>query len=267
VNPWALPYQKPIPPTIIPGVLSRETAAWAAERDYPYLGLGGALQPCADTSNYYADQFAARGLQAGPENFGHVVFVYVDEDPDRAQQIGRALVYGGGNSNFAKAQYTLPAGFNSAAAIKRLANVPQSGWLGVTKERLDEETVEVHVDTNAESRARTEATYQRMVNDLMIIVGTPDQVTEKIKTVMRCLRPGMLIMMGPQGDISHEDRSKSIELIGNHVLPELRLEAQRLNLTDMFETKPGSNPLTPGQPRAAVVDQNAIDEINAARIT
>jgi len=264
VNPWALPLQKPVPPTIIPGFLSRETAQWAVKHNYPYLGLGGALKPSADLTNFYADEFAAKGLQAGPENFGHVVFVYVDETTERAQEIGRSLLYAGGNANFAKAQHTLPAGYNSPGAIKRLASVPQSGWLGVTDDSLEEErVVDVKAASIAESKRRKEETFQRMQDNFQIVVGTPDEVTEKLKVVLKCLRPGMLFFMAPQGDISHEDRSRSIRLLGTQVLPELRIEAERLKLTDMFERQPGSVALTPGQPRAAVVDLDAIEEHTA----
>jgi len=266
VNPWALPLQKPIPPTIVPGVLSRETALWAATRSYPYLGLGGPLKASAELTNFYADEFAARGLQAGPENFGHVVFVYVDETTERAQEIGRSLLFAGGNALFAKAQHTLPAGYNSPAAIKRLANVPQGGWLGITKDRLDEERIDVKTDSIAESRRRTEETYQRMQDNLQIVVGTPDEVAEKLKTVLRCLRPGMLFLMGPMGNISHEDRRRNIQLLGQHVLPELRTESDRLELTDMFQRQPGSVPLTPGQPRAAVSDLDAIEAYMATQV-
>jgi alkanesulfonate monooxygenase SsuD/methylene tetrahydromethanopterin reductase-like flavin-dependent oxidoreductase (luciferase family) len=263
VNPWALPYQKPIPPTIIPGYLSRETVQWAVNKGYPYLGLGGPLTPNADLSDFYADQFAERGLQAGPENFGHVVFVYVDETSERAQEIGRALLFAGGNANFAKAQHTLPAGYNSPAAIKRLATVPQGGWLGVTKERLDEEYVDVKAESVAEQRRRTAASYQKMQDNLQIVVGTPEEVTAKLKIVLRCLRPGMLFMMAPFGNVSNEDRRRSIQLLGDHVLPELRAEADRLELTDMFQRAPGSVTLAPGQTRAPVVDRDAIDAFNA----
>jgi alkanesulfonate monooxygenase SsuD/methylene tetrahydromethanopterin reductase-like flavin-dependent oxidoreductase (luciferase family) len=262
VNPWALPYQKPIPPTIIPGYLSRETVQWAVDKGYPYLGLGGPLAPNADLSDFYADQFAARGLQAGPENFGHVVFVYVDETSERAQEIGRALLYAGGNANFAKAQHTLPAGYNSPAAIKRLATVPQGGWLGVTKERLEEEYVDVKQANLAEQKRQTEAAYQRMQDNLQIVVGTPEEVTAKLKTVITCLRPGMLFFMAPFGNVSDQDRRRSIRLLGEKVLPELRAEAQRLELTDMFQRQPGSNKLEPGKTRKPVVNRNAINEYN-----
>lgn len=266
VNPWALPYQKPIPATIIPGFLSRETVQWAVAKGYPYLGLGGPLAPNADLLDFYADEFAARGLQAGPENFGHVVFAYVDDDKERAERVGLSFTFGGGNAAFAKAEHTLPAGYNSPSAIKRLATVPQSGWLGVTKERLDEETVGVKKFSIAEQRRSAEAKYQQMRDNLQIMVGTPEEITAKLKIVLRCLRPGMLFFMGPFGNVSDEDRRRSIRLIGERVLPELRTEAQRLDLKDMFQRAPGSVPLVPGQERAPVVDRAAIEAYNATAL-
>jgi len=263
INPWALPYQKPIPPAMVPGVLSRETALWAVSQSYPYIGLGSALRSSADLWNFYADEAAARGWQAGSENFGHVVFVYCDQSSERAQEVGRKMLYGGGNANFAKAQYTLPAGYNSPAAIKRLAGAPQSGWLGVTKESLNEATVGSRSDSVAEGYRKTQATYEKMRQELQVVVGTPEEVTEKLKIVMRCIRPGMLIMVS-QGVLGTEDRSRSIQLIGQHVLPELRAEGQRLGLTDMFERQPGSVRLDPGQTRAPVVDMDAIEEFLAS---
>ena len=264
VNPWALPYQKPIPPAIIPGFLSRETTQWAVDKGYPYLGLGGPLLPNADMSDFYADEYAARGLQAGPENFGHVVNIFVHEDGDRAQEIARAgFCFGGGNGNFAKAQHTLPAGYNSPAAIKRLATVPQAGWLGINKERLDEETIGIKKKTVAEQRAATEAGFDRMQDNLQMLVGTPEDVTEKLKIVLRCLRPGMLFMMAPFGNVSDEDRRRSIRLIGEKVLPAARVEAERLGLTDMIQRTPGSVRIPAGQKRAPVVDRDAIAAYHA----
>ena len=264
VNPWALPYQKPVPPAIIPGFLSRETAEWAVDKGYPYLGLGGPLAPNADLMDFYADRYAKRGLQAGPENFGHVVFCYVDDDKERAERIGlEAFTFGGGNSAFAKAEYTLPAGYNSPAAIKRLATVPQGGWLGVTKERLDEKTEGTRERSLEKQRHAAAAKYHQMRENLQMVVGTPEEVTAMLKTVLTCLRPGMLFFMAPFGNVSDEDRRRSIRLLGEQVLPELRAEADRLELTDMFQRQPGSVELEPGQNRRPVVDRDAIAEYTA----
>lgn len=262
VNPWVLPLQKPTPPTIVPGVLSKETAYWAADHTYPYLGLGAALRPTAQLWEMYADRLAERGLQAGPENFGYVVHVYVDESQERAEEIGRNHLYAGGNGNFAKAEYTLPAGYNSPSAIKRLASAPQGGWLGISREKLQEEQSDVPTEADFEkSRRKIEDRYTQMRNDLMMVVGTPEEVVSKIKLALRVVRPGMLFLMNVQGNVSHEDRRRCVRLLGQEVVPELKAEADRLGLPSMFDREPGSVRITDGQQRQPVVDLAPLDEL------
>lgn len=263
VNPWALPYQQPVP-TIIPGVLSRETAEWAADHSYPYLGLGAALKPSAELWNIYAARLASHGKQAGPENFGHLIQVYVDETEERAEEIGRNFLYGGGNGAFGKAEHNLPPGFQSGEALKRLAKAPQGGWLGVSAESLDAQTGEAAEANRAEKRSKAEAAYARLQQDLMVVVGTPDTVTEKIKVAMAALRPGHLFLMNLLGSAAHQDRRRSMELLGRHVLPELKAEGDRLGLPSMFDRQPGSVPLAPGQEPAPVADVSVIKEFVAA---
>jgi alkanesulfonate monooxygenase SsuD/methylene tetrahydromethanopterin reductase-like flavin-dependent oxidoreductase (luciferase family) len=89
VNPWALPYQKPHPPMWIPGTLSPETVRWCAEKAYPYFGLGTSLGPTCDLWDYYADEAAKHGYEAGSENFGYVLPTFVAETEERAQELGK----------------------------------------------------------------------------------------------------------------------------------------------------------------------------------
>src|SRR2546426_571402 len=86
VNPWALPYQKPHPQMWIPGVLSPETVRWCAEHAYPYIGLVTSLGPTCDLWDFYADIAAEHGYQAGPENFGYLMGVFVADTDERAQK-------------------------------------------------------------------------------------------------------------------------------------------------------------------------------------
>ena len=83
-----------------------------------------------------------------------------------------------------------------------------------------------------QQRAKTDEAYQRMQDSLQIVVGTPEEVTAKLKTVIECLRPGMLFFMGPQGDMAHEDRERNIRLIGEEVLPELRAHVRSGDYTE-----------------------------------
>ena len=43
VNPWVKPYQKPHPPVWLPGVVSRDSLMWAAEKRIPYIMLSTRL--------------------------------------------------------------------------------------------------------------------------------------------------------------------------------------------------------------------------------
>jgi alkanesulfonate monooxygenase SsuD/methylene tetrahydromethanopterin reductase-like flavin-dependent oxidoreductase (luciferase family) len=85
VNPWALPYQKPHPQMWIPGVISAETVKWCADHRYPYIGLGTMLGPTCDLWDYYADEAAKHGYQAGPENFGYLIPTVLAETEEKAQ--------------------------------------------------------------------------------------------------------------------------------------------------------------------------------------
>ena len=74
VNPWAKPYQEPHPQMWIPGLVSPDTARWCAQKRYPYVALATYPEPTAELWNIYAEEAAKEGYQAGPENFGYLLF-------------------------------------------------------------------------------------------------------------------------------------------------------------------------------------------------
>jgi alkanesulfonate monooxygenase SsuD/methylene tetrahydromethanopterin reductase-like flavin-dependent oxidoreductase (luciferase family) len=263
VNPWALPFQKPIPATIIPGVLSVETAMWAADHSYPYLGLTSALGPTAELWNLYADTYAKRGLQAGPENFGYVTRLFVADTEEEAQELGRSFCFAGAPGSFAKAQHTLPAGYNSPESIQRLSARPGGGFLGIDAAKLRDAGVDPADVDMAVERAKIQRSFDAQQKETTIIVGTPDSVLAKMKASMRLLRPGVYFLMNVQGKLTHQQRRRSIQLIGEHILPELRAYAKELDLPSMFDRKPGSVPLDPSQPRHRVVDLDALEELHS----
>jgi alkanesulfonate monooxygenase SsuD/methylene tetrahydromethanopterin reductase-like flavin-dependent oxidoreductase (luciferase family) len=264
VNPWVLPYQEPMPATIIPGVLSPETIEWASDHSYPYVGLATALGPTAELWDIYADRLAKRGIQAGPENFGYVCHVHVADTEARAQEIGRNFLFANGNGNFAAAAYTLPAGFNSAAAIQRLSKQRGSGWLGVSRSKLYGDGPPSD-NGLAEQKRKIDESWTENQRQLTMMAGTPDHLIDRIKLVMRLLRPGVLFLSGPFGVVPHEDRMRSLELLGKYVIPELREYARELDLPSMFERKPGSVMIPEGQRRQPVVDRSALDEVESFR--
>ena len=263
VNPWALPYQKPHPQMWIPGVLSPETVRWCAEHGYPYLGLVTALSPTCDLWDVYADIAADNGYQAGPENFGYLIGVFVAETDEKAQELGKGFVFGGGANAFSRPEHTLPPGYNSKNAIRLLAQRPEGGWVGVSKERLRQaQTGKGGDDKNLDVvRQKLLKAYTKAQQDLLMIVGSPQTVIEKIKVLLHVLRPGIFTVFNVQGQVGNKDRLTSIRLIGQEVVPAVKEYADSLGLTGPFERYPGSNTLQPGAKRLPVVDRTPLEEL------
>src|SRR6266404_746370 len=260
VNPWALPYQKPHPPMWIPGVISPETVKWCAEHNYPYFGLGTSLGPTCDLWEYYADEAAKHGFQAGPENFGYVMPTFVAETEERAQELGKGFLFGGGQNSFARVEHTLPPGYNSKDAIRRMAKQPQGSWLGVSGDKLRGQSEDVEIDPE-EIRRKLIPGYQKAQKALQLIIGSPRSVIPKLKAIMSTLRPVSLIIFSVQGPVSNEDRQISMKLIAQEVIPALKEHAKAIDLPDALERTPGSVKLRAGVSRVPVSDRGPLKEL------
>ena len=259
VNPWAVPYQKPHPPIWIPGVLSPETVQWCAAKRYPYVGLGTALGPTADLWDYYADEAASQGYQAGPENFGYLVPTFLAETEEKGQEVGKGFIYGGGQANFSRPEHTLPPGYVSKQAIRNLAKQPGGSWLGVSPEKLYQSQGKAPEDLDfAEVRKKLLSQYDKSQRALQTLVGTPKSVIPKIKIILEILRPGTLTFFAVQGPVSNADRLTSMELLAQEVIPEIRDYARQNGLLDAFERTPGSVSLRPDVARDPVVDRASL---------
>src|SRR5216684_4024794 len=257
VNPWALPYQKPHPPMWIPGVISPETVKWCAEHKHPYFGLGTALGPTCDLWDYYANEAAKNGFQAGPENFGYVMPTFVAETEERAQELGKGFLFGGGQNSFARVEHTLPPGYNSKDAIRRMAKQPQGSWLGVSGDKLRGHSEEEEIDPEV-IRQKLIPGYQKAQKALQLIIGTPRQVTAKLKSILTVLRPGAVVIFSVQGPVPNADRQTSMRLIAEEIIPALKEHAQSIGLLDAFERTPGSIKLTSGVSRGPVADRGPL---------
>ena len=97
VNPWMRPYQQPHPQIWIPGVVSRNTVAWAAEHRYPYVMLATRLGPTKESFDYYDQVAASAGYEAGPQHRGYLFKVHVDETEELAYETGKKYLEGPGN--------------------------------------------------------------------------------------------------------------------------------------------------------------------------
>jgi len=262
VNPWVKPYQE-IPQQWIPGVLSAETVMWCAEKQYPYLGLGTALGPTCDLWDMYADKSAELGYQAGPENFGYLLPIFCADTDEKAQEIGKGFIFGGGQNAFSRPEHTLPPGYNSKSAIRMLGQQPGGSWLGVSKEKLMA-GADDSWDASAYDglRAKLVAGYEKVQDQMQIVVGSPETCAQKIKDILSVIRPGVFTCFAVQGSVSDKDRLRSVELLGKEVLPDVRKFADEIGLFGPFDRTPGSVKLAPGTKRAPVVDREALAKLN-----
>ncbi|MBQ0720432.1 MAG: LLM class flavin-dependent oxidoreductase [Gammaproteobacteria bacterium] len=262
VNPWVKPYQE-IPQQWIPGVLSAETVMWCAEKQYPYLGLGTALGPTCDLWDMYADKSAELGYQAGPENFGYLLPIFCADTDEKAQEIGKGFIFGGGQNAFSRPEHTLPPGYNSKSAIRMLGQQPGGSWLGVSKEKLMA-GADDSWDASAYDglRAKLVAGYEKVQDQMQIVVGSPETCAQKIKDILSVIRPGVFTCFAVQGNVSDKDRLRSVELLGKEVLPDIRKFADEIGLFGPFDRTPGSVKLAPGTKRAPVVDREALAKLN-----
>jgi alkanesulfonate monooxygenase SsuD/methylene tetrahydromethanopterin reductase-like flavin-dependent oxidoreductase (luciferase family) len=243
VNPWVLPLQKPHPPIWIPGLISPETVKWCAEHRYPYVALATMLEPTLEMWKMYTDRAAEVGYQAGPENFGYLQPVFVHESDEKADELGRNFLYGGGFSHFARPEWMFPPGYNSKDASRRLASLfatPTTPGLSFVSQDKTEDINEL--------RKTIYAAYEGSKQNLQMITGTPKTVIPKLKKVLTVLRPG-IFSFWLDGPSPAKDRLTCIRLLGTEVIPALREIAKDLQLKDPFERRPGSVPLGPsGRP-------------------
>jgi alkanesulfonate monooxygenase SsuD/methylene tetrahydromethanopterin reductase-like flavin-dependent oxidoreductase (luciferase family) len=239
VNPWVLPLQKPHPPIWIPGLISPETVVWTAAHKYPYVALATMLKPTLELFNMYAKLAGEQGYQAGPENFGYLQPVFCADTEEKAEELGKCFMFGGGFSHFARPEWMFPPGYNSKAATRRLASMFANPNLPAShaEDKDPENDAEVQ-----ELKRKLYATYPDWQKQGQIITGTPKTLVKKLRHVLDVLRPG-IFSFWLDGPIPPEDRKRCVTLLGKEVMPELREVAKELGLTSPFEVTPGSRKL------------------------
>jgi alkanesulfonate monooxygenase SsuD/methylene tetrahydromethanopterin reductase-like flavin-dependent oxidoreductase (luciferase family) len=82
------------------------------------------------------------------------------------------------------------------------------------------------------------APYEEILASNRWIVGSPETVIRKTREVLSTLRPGILGVWTNDGDTSHADTMRCLELMGQEVLPAIREIGEELELTDPFQRTP-----------------------------
>ncbi len=229
VNPWVKPYQTPHPPIWLPGVVSRDSLMWAAEKRIPYIMLATEMEPTKQAFQLYHDSAAELGYQSGPQNLGYLWKVHVDETEELAEQTGRKYVQGPSNPFLAG---------NEGTVNPALVNLP-----GLTSRRrvLPTQAVATAARGGGGGVAGVLGRpYEQQIADHTIICGTPDTVIPKIRHVLEYIRPGSIFFWDGDGAMTHDDAMRSLRLMGQEVIPAVREMAKELELPGPFEVDPAT---------------------------
>jgi alkanesulfonate monooxygenase SsuD/methylene tetrahydromethanopterin reductase-like flavin-dependent oxidoreductase (luciferase family) len=214
VNPWAVPLQKPYPRVWIPGVLSRETVIWTAQQRYPYIALNTAIDATRTIWDTYSKAARDVGYEAGPENFGYLIRVHVQDSEEKAIQNARQFRWMQGEfTGLAHPVWANPSGYFSPSGRRNF----------------------VEFAVGRAKNPRGQPTFEEQVHDTMIICGTPKQVTERLKSLIEQTRPGIMGIWGNDGTVSKEDRRRCIELLVKEVMPAVKEHGKTLGLKDPWE--------------------------------
>jgi alkanesulfonate monooxygenase SsuD/methylene tetrahydromethanopterin reductase-like flavin-dependent oxidoreductase (luciferase family) len=214
VNPWAVPLQKPHPRIWIPGVLSKETVLWAARHRYPYIALNTSVDATKNIWNMYSQQAREVGYEAGPENFGYLIRVHVQETEEKALENARQFMWMQGEfTGLAHPVWANPSGYFSPSGRRNF----------------------VEFAVGRAKNPRGSPTFEEQIANTMIIAGTPKTVIPTLKTLIEQTRPGIMAFWANDGKVSPEDTRTCIRLLCQDVMPAVREHGKSLGLRSPFE--------------------------------
>jgi alkanesulfonate monooxygenase SsuD/methylene tetrahydromethanopterin reductase-like flavin-dependent oxidoreductase (luciferase family) len=231
VNPWAVPLQKPHPRIWIPGVISKETIIWAAQRGYPYIALNTPIDRTKQIWKFYDDVAIEAGYTPGPDYHGLLKQIHVAETEEKAIENARQFMWMQGEfTGLAHPVWSTPSGYGSPENRRAFVEFAS----GVSK------------------NPRYRPPLEKQLEELMIIAGTPKQVIAKLRILLEETRPGILAFWGNDGTVTNEDAKTCIRLLGQEVMPAVREMAKEFDLKSPFETnQPVSIDYMPGRMQPA----------------
>ena len=224
VNPFERPLQQPHPPIWIPGIGSPETLIWCARHHYPYIYLETDPQVTLDLTAIYTEAAKQVGYEPGPQNFGYLVRVHVQDTDEKAYDVGKGFLIG--NAGVGRVplpgDFMAPPGYNSREGAKHIVD-PYRRY------SLRPDPLYGGVDS---------AGWEKVVESNRVIVGNPDTVVRKLREVLSVVRPGILGVWTNDGTIGHEDTMRCLALMEHDVLPAVREMGKELGLPGPFEHTP-----------------------------
>ena len=192
VSVWPRPYQQPHPPIWVSGT-TRRLVEWTARQGYTLCNLLGAYDDTARSFRLYRKTAVEAGHpEPSPDNFAYLAFCHVAPTEEQARRTGEKLMYylKQGRQRLGAAS---PPGYSSTAA----AVAALRGKLGEVRKY----------------------SFERLIDEGIMLVGTPDTVTEQIRRLYETTGVGNLILMNHAGEMTSNEVRDSLCLFSREVMP------------------------------------------------
>ncbi|MEE2703630.1 MAG: LLM class flavin-dependent oxidoreductase [Myxococcota bacterium] len=207
VNPWPRPVQKPHPPVWIPGGGSVETWRWCAEMDYVYAYLSYfGYQAGQATMNGFWNAMKELGKDRNPYRAGFLQFVGVAETEQEAMELYREPAeYFFNRCLHVSPRFVMPPGYMSEASMRA---------------RVTSQVAQAAAQAQGTIGA-ARPDFEEMVAKGYVVIGSPDQVAEKLREVAVSLNVGQLMLLLQYGNMRKDLVNYNTELFAKQVRPQI----------------------------------------------
>ena len=194
VNPWPRPYQQPHPPIWITGS-SLDNVPWVADHGYVFATFLTPYEWTTSLLDVYKRRCAEQGLPApGPDRFAYLAMCYTAETDAQAQAEGEQLLWY--LRRVRHPQFNAPPGYVSPLVQARsILGAAGKGY--------------------ADS-------YETLQEKGIVMVGSPETMIKRIRTLYERCGIGHLLMMNHAGAMPEHQVRKSLGLFAREVYPAIR---------------------------------------------
>jgi alkanesulfonate monooxygenase SsuD/methylene tetrahydromethanopterin reductase-like flavin-dependent oxidoreductase (luciferase family) len=232
VNCWPKPIQKPHPPIYIPGGGSIETWDFCVENDYNYsfLSFGGFVAGKELLDGFW-ERVAAAGKDESPGRAAFAQIICVAETDAEAEELyAEHILYFFNRCLHVYPGFAEPPGYRTVKTIK-------AGKLSQLAEQ-------------AQRRFQT-LTWKELVDEGMVIAGSPDTVRERCEHMIRELRLGTVFGLFHMGNMPNEKTRYSTKLFAERVMPQLQKLWPEHDEDTRWWPQPYEGRVRPDQPNAS----------------
>ena len=202
VNPVPRPWQQPHPPVWIPGGGSVETWDFCAENDFVYGALTYyGYKMVRETVGGYWRQVEANGKDDNPHRLAVTQFIGVADTDAEARQLYREPA-----EYFFNRSLHVDPGFTDAPGYVTEASV-RARYKSQVRQAA------------RSKQAKHDLTWDEMLENGYVVIGSPDTVREQLEEAARELRIGHLCAMLQFGNMSDELTRYNSKLFGDKVAP------------------------------------------------